>query len=218
MSTQTPTGSWAMIRTLAMVSVISGFLVVLMYQATAQRIAENRKHAVEEAVFKVIPGAVERVSFAMSPEGFTRVEGKEITGPKVYAGYDAAGKLLGIAFEGAAQGYGDIVHSLFGYDPARECVIGMVVLESKETPGLGDKVSTEPRFVDCFKALEAKVSGGALANPIELTKRGTQRQPWQIDGITGVTISSRAVTRGLNESAQKVIPLIRQHLGQFAGK
>jgi Na+-translocating ferredoxin:NAD+ oxidoreductase subunit G len=215
--TRGPQNPWAMIRTLGVVSLLSGVLIVLVYQATEARIAANRRQVIEDAVFRVIPGAVKRVTFAVGDAGFTRMESADFRGAKVYAGYDASGKLLGIAIEGAAQGYGDMVRALYGYDPVRQCVIGMTVVESKETPGFGDRLGTDPVFVKNFEALDVQVNadGSALAHSVELVKRGTKTQAWQIDGITGVTISSRAVTRLINDSAQEMIPLIHKHLDQF---
>ena len=56
----------------------------------------------------------------------------------------------------AAQGYADVVRVLYGYDPACACIVGMTVLESKETPGLGDKIDTDPDFLLNFKSENKK--------------------------------------------------------------
>ncbi len=209
----------AMIRTLGLVSMISGLLIVLAYQATEARIASNRQRAVEEAVFKVIPGAVTRATFVADGDGFRRVEGEAAQGA-LYAGYDAAGALLGVAIQGSAQGYGDTIRALYGYDPRRQCIVGLTVLENKETPGLGDKVAKDPGFLKNFEALSVAVNGeqNALLHEIGLAKRGTAAEPWQIDGISGATVSSKAIARALNESAQQMIPAIQRHVDQFAVK
>ena len=71
----------------------------------------------------------------------------------VFAAYDAGGRLLGygIPFEGA--GFQDTIKLIYGYDPESRKVIGMEILESKETPGLGDKIFKDQNFVDAFKDL-----------------------------------------------------------------
>jgi electron transport complex protein RnfG len=33
---------------------------------------------------------------------------------------------------------------LFGYDPEQQKIVGFYVLESKETPGIGDKIEKDP--------------------------------------------------------------------------
>ena len=57
------TPSFAMLRTLGLVAGLSGFLVVLAYQLTQPMIEENKRIAIERALFKVIPGAVSRRDF-----------------------------------------------------------------------------------------------------------------------------------------------------------
>ena len=222
MSEQTPgpgVSSAVMIRTLAGVAAISGFLIVLVFQATAGRIADNKQRFLEQAIDKVIPGVVTRSAFAMEADGFVLIEGGDapIQAPRAYAGYNEAGELAGVALEAAAQGYQDVVRVLYGYAPDQACITGIYVLDSKETPGLGDKIEKDPAFLVNFEALDAQLdaSGAALAHAIETVKHGTKTEDWQIDGITGATISSKAIGKMLNESAQEKVPYIMKHLDQL---
>ena len=86
-----------------------------------------------------------------------------------------------------------------------------------ETPGLGDKIAFDPEFLENFDALDAmlNVSGDGLANPIYAVKHGAKTHPWQIDSISGATISSKAIGRMINASGQRMFPLIKQHLAEF---
>jgi Na+-translocating ferredoxin:NAD+ oxidoreductase subunit G len=208
-----PTPSWAMLRTLGGIAAISGLLVVLVYQLTAPIIAENQRVRTERAVFKVIPGAVEKRDLVLTDQGLVPA-GQGAQGEAVYAAYDAAGRLLGVAFPGAAQGYADVIRFLFGYDPGCQCIVGMQVLKSTETPGLGDKIATDPAFLANFRSLEARLDpeGLRLANAIETVKHGTKNEPWQIDAISGATISSVATGRALNKSAQRLVPAVHRSL------
>jgi electron transport complex protein RnfG len=90
----------------------------------------------------------------------------------------------------------------------------MEVLESKETPGLGDKIIKDEDFLANFAALDAtlKSDGSALENPIEAVKAGQKEQPWQIDGITGATISSKAVGDILRSSTEYMLPILAKQL------
>ena len=54
-----------------------------------------------------------------------------------------------------------------------------------------------------------------LEHAIEFVKKGEKTEAWQIDGITGATISSKTVAAMVNDSAQKIIPLVVKHLDQF---
>ncbi|MCP4699374.1 MAG: FMN-binding protein [Gammaproteobacteria bacterium] len=210
--------SFAMIRTLGGIAMLSGFLVVLVYQITLPIITENLRLALERAVFKVIPGAVSRVNFILSPEGMVRADdsagGGPVQGEKIYAGYDESGRLAGVAMEAAAPGYQDVVRTLYGYSPKCECIVGITVLQSTETPGLGDKVETDPGFLANFEALDARLNAAktALAHPIRTVKHGTKTNPWQIDAISGATVTSKAIGKGLNNSAQAKLPFLIKYL------
>jgi electron transport complex protein RnfG len=89
----------------------------------------------------------------------------------------------------------------------------MTVLQSTETPGLGDKVSTDPDFLANFDCLEARLNeeGSAMANEIVTVKNGNKTQPWQIDGISGATVTSVAVGTAIRESTNKMLPLLLEH-------
>lgn len=205
------TASHRLILTLGLVATLSGFLIVMIYQATLEAIAENKRIAIEQAVFQVVPaGANQRRTYKLRDDGI-HTEGDGIT---LYAAYNAKKELLGIATESAAQGYADLVRILYGYDPRCECITGFKVIKMVETPGLGDKITKDPAFLANFKALDARVdnSGTALANDIVTVKHGKKTQPWQIDAISGATISSRAVGKAINESAKRVIPPLQKSL------
>jgi Na+-translocating ferredoxin:NAD+ oxidoreductase subunit G len=207
------TSTFSMIATLGGVAMLSGFLVVLVFQLTKPYIEENQRRATEEAVSKVVHGAVVQRKFVIADDGvFPFEENKE--GTIVYAGYDADGTLLGIAAPAGAQGYADIITLLYGYDHTCECIRGIQVLKMAETPGLGDKIKFDSKFLKNFISLDASLndSGDALDNPIVTVKHGSKWNDWEIDAISGATISSRAVGKALNRSAQELLPILRPHL------
>ncbi|MEJ2456185.1 MAG: FMN-binding protein [Candidatus Thiodiazotropha sp.] len=209
----TPAGP--MIRTLMGIAMLSGFLVVLTYQLTKPIIAENQRRAIEAAVSQVIPGAVTRKDFVIGDQGLIPVTPEHpADGIAVYAGYDADGRLLGVATNAAAQGYADMIHLLYGYDPDCQCIRGIKVLKLAETPGLGDKILSDAVFIANFQQLDASLNGDGsdLANDIVTVKHGTKKHPWEIDAISGATISSKAVGKALNQSAKQVLPRLAPHL------
>ena len=209
--------STAMLRTLSLVAGISGLLVVLVYQFTMPLIAENKRIAIERALFKVIPAAVSRRDFRVSEGGIVPAGQASADGTLIYAGYDEQGRLSGIAMEAAAQGYQDVIRLLYSYDPACQCIRGIEVLKMAETPGIGDKIAKDPAFQNNFSVLDARLNGtgSGLAHDIVLVKHGTKSEPWQIDAISGATISSRAVAHMLNDSAQQLLPQVVPHLDQL---
>jgi len=205
--------TYRMLRTLGLVATLSGLLVVLSYRVTLPIIEENKRLAIERALFKVIPGAVMRRDFVITDEGIQRAQ-QDLEGTTLYAGYNQEGRLKGVALEAAAAGYQDVIRILYGYDPYCQCIRGIEVLKMTETPGIGDKIARDADFQQNFIALEARphVSGQGLEHAIVPVKHGTKSEPWQIDAISGATISSKAIARMLNDSSQWVVPIIQQHL------
>ncbi len=204
-----------MILTMGTIGLLAGLLIVVTYQLTLPIIEQNKAQYLQRAIFDVLPGASRKRAFIVEKDGRLRPEqGKEKHGYKVYAGYDREGRLVGIAIEAKGQGFQDVIQLIYGYDPEREVIVGMKVLESKETPGLGSKIETDPEFIANFKALEVKLKPDMsdLEHPLEMVKKGQKTAAWQIEAITGATISSRAITHILLKSSREILPLIRKNL------
>lgn len=217
MAQQADSSSFRMLRALVGIGVICALLIVLAYEGTLPRVQQLRADALEKAIFRVLPGTVRTQAFAyVEAKGFLPQVGAA-TGELVYAGYDAAGGLTGLAIAAQGQGYADVIRILYGYDVGRQAVVGMYVLESKETPGLGDKVEKSDAYKANFDALDVALvaDGMRLANPVEAVKSGTKTQPWQVDCITGATISSRAIGEMISESTQRWVPLVYEHKADF---
>jgi electron transport complex protein RnfG len=119
--------------------------------------------------------------------------------------------------EAQGQGFQDTIRLIYGYSTEKQQVIGMEVLESKETPGLGDKIIKDDDFLANFRALDASLTddGSALENPIEAVKAGKKEHPWQIDGITGATISSKAIGDILRSSTEYMLPILYKQVEQL---
>jgi electron transport complex protein RnfG len=200
---QTP--ALSMLVTLGGVAMLSGFLIVLVYQLTKPMIEENQRQAIEQMVFKLAPEASIRRDYELAP------------GVSVYAAYDDKGALKGVVAQGAAQGYADLVHLLYNYVPECACIHGFDILKMAETPGLGDKILTDKNFLANFDYLDARLNEGGtgLVNPIVTVKHGKKQEQWQIDAISGATVTSRAVGKAINDSAQLVLPLLQPRLDEI---
>lgn len=182
-----------LISTLAFAGAMAGLVIVLVHQWTQPRVQAHQARVLQEAIYEVL-GGPERYETAFLLNGdFT-------TGPppsadtasleRVYVGYDAGGRPMGVAVSGAKAGFQDVIRVLFGYDPVDGRVLGMKVLESKETPGLGDKIEKDSSFVAEFVG---------AATPLAGVKQGAGREENEIDMITGATISSRVIVDIIND-------------------
>jgi electron transport complex protein RnfG len=196
--------AWRLIVTLAASGTIAGLLLVFVDQATAPAIAAHKARVLKEAIQEVLkgPARYDTLFFhdgsltALLPEGVndTKLE-------RIYLGYDANGEKVGYAIAHREAGFQDFIGLIFGYDAKTKKLLGMLVLESKETPGLGDKIYLDERFVSQFDGVEA---------PLEGAKRGktSEENPHDIEMITGATISSRAVIRIINHALEDWQPHI----------
>lgn len=205
--------SISLISTLGVVAMLSGFLVVLVYEYTKPIIAENQRLATERAIFKVLPKATSRLTFTVT-EGKVKLADDRTKGELIYAGYDAENNFVGLALNAAEQGYQDIIKLLYGYQPDSGCITGYDVLKSTETPGFGTKIASDEDFLANFNCLDAKVNQeqSALINVIETVRHGSKNNPWEIDAISGSTITSNAVGRMFNKSGQVLHPIISKNL------
>ena len=216
--TQTNDGSKKMLIAMVGIGVVCALLIVFTYEGTFGRIEKLKADALEQAVFKVLPGITKTGIFELTPDGkFISSDGKDRTKTLVYAGYDDQNTLKGIAIEASGQGYADILKVLYGYDPTSQTIVGFYVLESKETPGLGDKIEKDEKFQSNFNGLSVALSEDftTVINKVVPVKFGTKENPWEVEGITGATISSRAIGNIMGESTEKMIPLIYQQKESF---
>jgi len=206
-----------MIRTLAGVAVMSGFLIVLTVKATEARIDTNKREALEAAVFAVLPDATTQATFELRDGAFVRVDPPTSGFDRVYAGYGPDGRLVGVAIEAAGMGYAGTIRTLYGYDPETQAVVGLQVIESLETPGLGDRIAKDPAFLANFEQLDVSLdeTGETLANPVTFVKAGEKSRMWEVEGISGATISSKAVAAMLDARSAEILPLVMRRLDEL---
>lgn len=211
-----------MVLTMGAVGLLASILLVATYTLTAPAIEANLAAYLESSIRDVLTEADTRTDWRIVGDDVVLDDGTFSNEPRLFAGFREDGSLQGIAIEAQGQGYADVIRLIYGYSPDCGCIIGLKVLESKETPGLGDKIGKDPDFLSNFNALDVRLdkasgaSSGATTGPLELIKQGSNLSAWQIDAISGATISSVAVTDILNASNQIVLPLIHAHLDQLS--
>jgi electron transport complex protein RnfG len=195
-------GSARLIATVGLAGLISGLAIVGSYQVTLPRILENQAAALRSAVFEVVPGAAS-LSPLVETDGALAPAGPGAAGPggkpagggaEVFAAWTESGEFAGYAVAAEGPGFQDTIKLLFGFDAERQRVVGMQVLESRETPGLGDKIYKDAAFVAEFRDL-------AVTPEVMVVPKGTEAGPSAVDGITGATISSKAVAKIVSAGA-----------------
>jgi electron transport complex protein RnfG len=189
--------SFRLIATLGVAGFLSGLVLVSIYLFTKPIIAQNKADALKAAIFEVLPGTDSYITLMADGNSLREADDTEAQDAEViYMGKDGDGNPTGFAVPGAEAGYQDIIAALCGYDAGGDVIIGLKVLESKETPGLGDKIFKDADFQLNFTALQ-------VLPEIESVKKGEKQRENQVEAITGATISSNAIVRLLNDSMEK---------------
>jgi electron transport complex protein RnfG len=197
---------WRLVMTLAVAGALAGTLIVFVFQATLPAIQAHKAEMLRLAIHQVLkdPARYETLYVvngaltAQLPEGR---DGHSLQ--QVFVGYDDANRAVGAAMVAGAPGFQDVIRLIFGYDPATRRLLGMKVLESKETPGLGDKIEKDREFVGQFDGAVPPLQG------VKQGEAGDDRG--RIDMITGATISSRAVIKIIGGALEELGPLVEAH-------
>lgn len=199
MSVKEP-GAVRLIVTLTLAGLIAGLALVAVYLATKPAIERNRAEALERAILGVVPGSSGFATMRREGDQLTIVEGRPAEGDEVvYAALDDAGALVGWAIPGKGPGFMDTIALIYGFDSERRVVVGVQVLESRETPGLGDKIAYDPQFLSNFEALEVEPT---------IVPVGSDPGPNEVDTISGATISCKAVVNILNATLERWKPVL----------
>lgn len=184
-----------LVLALAIAGLLSGFVLVGSYIYTLPIIQENKATMLKEAIFKVLESCDTYKTLVVNNDKlvFLSENDEDNKSEKIYLGYNKDKQPIGFAIPGAEPGFQDIIGVIYGYNSVSSSIIGFEVLESKETPGLGDKIFKDAAFQENFVKLQV------MPNIISV-KNGTKMKENEVEAITGATISSKAVVRLLNKS------------------
>ena len=204
---------WKMFKAMLSIGTICAALLVFVFYFTAPIIAENHQRLLQASIFKLYPDTQRYEAYVRNKEGKLTVLEQSSPDAQFYRIY-GQDKTIGYVVKANGMGYQDTIHLLYSYKAEQQVLGGYVILSSRETPGLGTKIETDERFLAQFKQLPMTLNNerSALLNPIVLAKKGKKEKSWQIDGISGATVSSRALVQILANSSEFWIPkLVEQY-------
>lgn len=168
---------------------VAALALAFTNEMTKDIIAEQR--ASNELVAKqaVFPAADE----------FTDIDDKELKAItdelsliRTISAAKSQGETIGYVVKSAPSGYGGEVIVITGINLEGK-ITGVRVSKHSESPGLGSK-STEPSFYEQYNEMDAKTVGVSKDSKTET----------EIKAISAATITSVAVTDGVNASGQAV--------------
>lgn len=164
-----------MLLSLLIITVVSGFSLGFVNDLTAAPKAKAKLEKKINALKLVLP------TFDNNPVEDMKLVKLEAVADSVeiYPAY-LKNEFVGAAIIGTTdKGFSGLVKLMIGFKPSGE-IENVVVLEQKETPGLGTKM-TEPKFLQQFKSIN-----------ISTYKLKVKKDGGDVDALTGATISSRA--------------------------
>ncbi len=188
--------SYRLVGTLTVAGALAGLAIVLIFQWAQPRIEAYQAMVLRQAITEVLGGPERYETLFLDSDGVFRADPAADTAglDRIYVGYNQADDPVGVAVVGAEAGFQDVIRLIFGYDPGTGNVLGMKVLESKETPGLGDKIEKDSTFIREFQEVATLIRG---------VKRGRDTgEDDEVIMITGATISSTAIIDIINHRVE----------------
>jgi electron transport complex protein RnfG len=155
---------------------VFGAALAGMQALVADQIAENKLRETLDQIPALVPGA-------------DAGQREMIEGRIVYRAL-SDGETIGWVIPADGQGFADVIEVLIGVTAEVDRLTGMYVLEQKETPGLGNKITEGPWLV--------QFAGKALDQALKVVKY-EPKQEYEIETVTGATISSEAVCDIVND-------------------
>ena len=169
---------------LTIVCLSASLVLAFSYELTKEKIEQQRIDEINRSLEAIFPDA----------DSYERNEIEDTIYYRVIKDNTTKGYILTVE----AKGYNGPVNTMVGVDMDGK-IAGVIVLEHKETPGLGANIveikrgEKEPWFLRQFK--------GKLARNLVLGE--------DIQAITGATISSEALTSAIKGQVQAFLRRIR---------
>ena len=175
---------------LGLFAIITAGLIALTQVVTKDRIADQIKQARSKALLEIVP--VGQFDNDLLDDAFWIEAGKQL-------GLKEAGEAFVALSEGrpryfilplvAPDGYTGPIRLIMSIDMAGS-IIGLRVIEHKETPGLGDKIDIKKS--DWVRSFE----GRSLDNTAE-SNWAVKKDGGDFDQMTGATITPRAIVNAV---------------------
>lgn len=194
--------STRMILVLTLITIMSGGILAGWDMYTKPKVEYHREQALQAAIAEVLP-----------PYAFCDVLETDMGSLYIGKAGDSV-TTVGAAFMAIGSGFQGEVRIMVGYTPEKAVLTGIKVLEQIETPGLGTKIVIDPSNKEDPLWWPAQFKGLSVKPEIVVLKNARPTQDNEIQGITGATISSKAVARIINDRLTELQDVFSQG-GQY---
>jgi len=178
---------------LLIITAIAALILGWAHKITLEPIKQQNIKTNNEAMKEVLPSAESFQKIASkTPEAGEKLE-LELKADSAVSEVNKALKgtdITGYTIKVAPKGYAGLIEMVVGISSEGK-IQGIKILNHSETPGLGAN-APNPEFSGQYK-------GKSIEKPLEVVKTAPSGDN-QIQALTGATISSKAVTKGVNDA------------------
>jgi electron transport complex protein RnfG len=154
-----------------------GGSLAVVHIAWQGRIDQNKRNETYDQIPRLVVGADKELTEELV------IDGRKVL--KAFGkGPDGQAAHLGWVVRASGQGFADRIELLIGLNARGDAITGLYVLEQKETPGLGSKITGD---------FQEQFAGKDPAKPLEVTNDKPAEGANQIRAIAGATVSTRSV-------------------------
>jgi len=176
-----------MVIVLTSISVLSGASLAVIDSVTKEKVNINKQYALNKGLKKMMPDA----------DNFKKEDIK--SNGKIIAIYRAVkgGTIIGWGFHLKGSGFLDKIEIIVAANNRMTRLLGLEVLEQKETPGLGDNMKKEG-FRKQFKGLSINANIGFIKN--RMPEKGSNK----IQALSAATYSTRYLLDIINNNINNI--------------
>ena len=186
-------GILMLVVVLGLITFVCALLLGVINGITKDKIEQNAIETRNAAMSVILPEADSFADVEVSADWTAPADKNQPVISGVYEA-QAGGQTIGYCVEVNPKGFGGALTLIVGIN-ADGTVAGAQVTAHGETPGLGAKAQSDANWIGQY-------AGQPADGSIAVTKDGGT-----INSITGATITSRAVTLGVNTAANCVASL-----------
>jgi Na+-translocating ferredoxin:NAD+ oxidoreductase subunit G len=200
---------------LVAIALVAGLSIATVHELTRPLVQAQRGGLLGQAALEVLPGAVNYRMYARGTDGRLALL-QAVDGVELFLGLDDRGEPVGVAIVGRGMGYQDTIQLVYGLEPQQRRLLGMRVVASRETPGLGSLIVEDAGFVAGFSQVVLQFDGEGELQPLRVNDPARYERG-EIDAITGATVSVRTVARIISRSLAEWLPVLHVHLDELRG-
>jgi electron transport complex protein RnfG len=198
--------AWSYVRQAWLVIVLAvlyGGALAGVQTTLGPKIAQNKENETYDRIPELVPGADRQQTIDVNTANPQKPVGADDKEQRGYRAVAADGTPKGWVLPASGLGFADRIDLLIGLDADLSSITGLYVLDQKETPGLGNNITSPELFLSQFP-------GKSAAEQLAVVKTEPAAGKNQIRALTGATISSESVAEIVNKAIQNLREPIRQ--------